>query len=183
MFESRDQPLAPRTVFLLRIFYSGLMTLGVIALSLGLGTWGYHAFGEMAWIDALLNASMILAGMGPVNPIESTAGKLFATFYCLFSGIVFLTMMAIMLAPAYHRFMHRFHLDDECAVPPTANRAGRAAAGGLPPAWGRFRIFSAFLFEKSARRPSNMATNALVAETTSRGRRLVEGCISRPTGA
>ena len=67
----------------------------------------------MHWIDALLNASMILAGMGPVNPIESTGGKLFATFYCLFSGIVFLTMMAIMLAPAYHRFMHRFHLEDE----------------------------------------------------------------------
>ena len=116
MFEKRHQPLAPRAVFFLRIFYSGLLTLLIVLVSLGMGTWGYHYYGEMAWIDALLNASMILAGMGPVNPIESTAGKLFATFYCLFSGIVFLTMMAIMLAPAYHRFMHRFHLDQDAAA-------------------------------------------------------------------
>jgi hypothetical protein len=113
MFESRDEPLASRSVFIMRVVYSALMTLAVIALSLGLGTWGYHAFGDLAWIDALLNAAMILTGMGPVNAMQSTAGKLFATFYCLFSGIVFLTMMAILLAPAYHRFMHRFHLDDD----------------------------------------------------------------------
>jgi len=115
MFESRDQPLAPRAVFLLRVLNSVLMTLAVVALSLGLGTWGYHFFGELAWIDALLNASMILAGMGPVDPLKSDAGKLFATFYCLFSGIIFLTMMAILLAPAYHRFMHRFHLDEDAS--------------------------------------------------------------------
>ena len=96
-----------------RLLYSVLITFGVVALSLGLGTWGYHVFGELEWIDALLNASMILAGMGPVDPLRSTGGKLFATFYCLFSGIVFLSMMAILLAPAYHRFMHRFHLDHE----------------------------------------------------------------------
>jgi hypothetical protein len=112
VFEHNSQPLASRTVFLLRIFYSFLMTLLVIALSLGLGTWGYHALGGLDWIDALLNASMILTGMGPVNTLQTSAGKLFATFYCLFSGIIFLTMMAIMLAPAYHRFMHRFHLED-----------------------------------------------------------------------
>jgi len=115
VFEHNRQPLASRTVFILRIFYSFLMTLAVIVLSLGLGTWGYHIFGELGWVDALLNAAMILTGMGPVNPMQTDAGKLFATFYCLFSGIVFLTMMAIMLAPAYHRFMHRFHLEDEGA--------------------------------------------------------------------
>ncbi|HEX4143566.1 MAG TPA: hypothetical protein VHY91_08540 [Pirellulales bacterium] len=116
MFEHHRQPLASMTVFLLRIFYSFLMTLFVIALSLGLGTWGYHSLGGLEWIDALLNASMILTGMGPVNPMQTSAGKLFATFYCLFSGIVFLTMMAIMLAPAYHRFMHRFHLEEEASA-------------------------------------------------------------------
>jgi hypothetical protein len=116
VFEHNSEPLASRTVFLLRIFYSFLMTLLVIALSLGLGTWGYHAFGGLDWIDALLNASMILTGMGPVNPMVTAGGKLFATFYCLFSGIIFLTMMAFMLAPAYHRFMHRFHLEDEASA-------------------------------------------------------------------
>ncbi len=116
MFENNRQPLASWAVFLLRIFYSFLMTLLVIALSLGLGAWGYHAYGGLEWIDALLNASMILTGMGPVNPMVTTGGKLFATFYCLFSGIIFLTMMAIMLAPAYHRFMHRFHLEDEASA-------------------------------------------------------------------
>ena len=116
VFEHNSEPLASRTVFFLRIFYSFLMLLLVIALSLGLGTWGYHAYGGLEWIDALLNASMILTGMGPVNPMPTTGGKLFATFYCLFSGIIFLTMMAIMLAPAYHRFMHRFHLDEETSA-------------------------------------------------------------------
>jgi hypothetical protein len=115
VFEHHSQPLASRSVFFLRILYSFLMTALVIAVSLGLGTWGYHALGGLDWIDALLNASMSLTGMGPVNAMETTAGKLFATFYCLFSGIIFLTMMAIMLAPAYHRFMHRFHIEDEPA--------------------------------------------------------------------
>jgi hypothetical protein len=116
VFEHNRQPLASRTVFLLRLFYSFLMTLLVVVLSLGLGTWGYHSLGGLDWIDALLNASMILTGMGPVNTMQTNAGKLFATFYCLFSGIIFLTMMAIMLAPAYHRFMHRFHLEDEASA-------------------------------------------------------------------
>jgi hypothetical protein len=113
VFEGRNEPLATRSVFLKRVVNSALMTLGVIALSLGMGTWGYHAFGNLAWIDALLNASMILTGMGPVNALQTTGGKLFATFYCLFSGIIFLTMMAILLAPAYHRFMHQFHLEED----------------------------------------------------------------------
>lgn len=65
----------------------------------------------MPWIDALLNASMILAGMGPVDPVKATAAKLFATFYALYSGIAFLTMIAILMAPALHRFLHKFHLE------------------------------------------------------------------------
>jgi hypothetical protein len=65
----------------------------------------------LPWIDALLNASMILAGMGPVDPVQSTAAKLFATFYALYSGIAFLTMIAILMAPLLHRFLHKFHLE------------------------------------------------------------------------
>ena len=66
----------------------------------------------LPWIDAVLNASMILTGMGPVDPLRSTAGKLFATFYCLYSGIAFLTMMAVLLGPVIHRLMHKFHLEE-----------------------------------------------------------------------
>jgi hypothetical protein len=113
MFENKGDSLAPRHVFLTRLFFSVLISFAVILLSLGIGTWGYHAFGTLNWIDALLNAAMILTGMGPVDPMKSAGGKLFATFYCLFSGIVFLTLMAIILAPIYHRFLHKFHLADD----------------------------------------------------------------------
>ena len=67
----------------------------------------------MPWIDALLNASMILSGMGPVNELRTTGGKIFATCYAIFSGVAFLSIVAIFLAPAIHRFLHRFHLEAE----------------------------------------------------------------------
>ena len=88
-------------------------TLVIITISLGWGTAGYCYFGDMPWDDGVLNASMILTGMGPVNPMQTTAGKLFASFYALYSGLAFLTMTAIIIAPVYHRFLHHFHLDDE----------------------------------------------------------------------
>ena len=89
------------------------MSLVVVAFSLLLGSTGYHYLGELPWIDALLNASMILTGMGPVDPMKTTAAKLFATFYALYSGIAFLTMMAVILAPVVHRLMHKLHADVE----------------------------------------------------------------------
>ena len=113
MFENKNDALAPKTVFITRVVFSVVISLSVITVSLGVGTWGYHYFGELTWIDALLNAAMILTGMGPVDPMKSFGGKLFATFYCLFSGIVFLSLMAIILAPIYHRFLHTFHLAEE----------------------------------------------------------------------
>lgn len=82
-------------------------------MSLLIGSVGYHHFGDLPWIDALLNAAMILTGMGPVDSMSSTAGKLFATFYALYSGIAFLTMMAVVLAPPIHRLLHKFHLDED----------------------------------------------------------------------
>ena len=84
---------------------------GVIAFCLGLGVLGYHAFGALGWLDSLLNASMILTGMGPVDPMTTTGGKLFASFYALFSGVAFITTIGLLLAPAIHRFLHRFHLE------------------------------------------------------------------------
>jgi hypothetical protein len=111
MFEHKSQPLLTRSAFLGRMTRSGAVVVGIIAFSLFLGSAGYHYLGGFPWIDALLNASMILTGMGPVDPLKSTAAKLFATFYSLYSGVAFLTMMAVLVAPLLHRFMHKFHLE------------------------------------------------------------------------
>jgi len=113
MFEQKSDGLLTRTAFLLRLTRSFGITLLIVAFSLAIGSAGYHFFEGIPWVDSLLNASMILTGMGPVDPMKSVGGKLFATFYALYSGIAFLTMMAIMLAPMIHRAMHRFHLDEE----------------------------------------------------------------------
>ena len=82
-----------------------------MAGSLALGMLGYHLVAGLSWIDALVNASMILTGMGPVDEMSTVGAKLFASFYALFSGVAFLTIVAVLLAPAVHRFLHRFHLD------------------------------------------------------------------------
>jgi hypothetical protein len=98
-FESKHDPLLSGTEFLARLGRSFAVTLLIVAFSLLLGGAGYHYFGLLPWIDAVLNASMILTGMGPVDPLRSTAGKLFATLYALYSGIAFLTMMAVQSPP------------------------------------------------------------------------------------
>lgn len=112
MFEHKDQPLLPRFEFLARLGRSFGVTLAIVAASLSVGSIGYHVFGKLSWIDALLNAAMILTGMGPVNPMTTNGGKLFATFYALYSGIAFLSMMAVISAPLIHRLLHKFHLDE-----------------------------------------------------------------------
>jgi hypothetical protein len=111
--EGKYQPLAPLRVFYSRIVQCFLLTLVIVAFSLVLGTVGYHYCGGLGWLDSLLNASMILTGMGPVTPMESPEGKMFSVFYCLYSGIAFLSLVAILIAPIYHRFLHSFHLDEE----------------------------------------------------------------------
>jgi len=83
----------------------------IVFFSLVLGILGYHFFEKLRWLDALLNASMILTGMGPVDQLQTTGGKLFASFYALFSGIVFITTAGLLLAPLMHRLMHKFHLE------------------------------------------------------------------------
>ncbi len=83
----------------------------VLGLCLLIGVLGYHYTDGIAWLDALHNAAMILSGMGPVVTIRSDAGKLFSTFYALFSGVVFITNIGLLLAPAAHRIFHRFHLE------------------------------------------------------------------------
>lgn len=106
-----EQP-APLPVFIRRLFrYLGISALLVMA-ALGIGAAGYHWLGDLDWVDAFLNASMILGGMGPVDRMNSTRGKVFATCYALFSGLVFIILMGITMAPILHRLLHKFHLDD-----------------------------------------------------------------------
>ena len=112
MFETKHETLLPKSRFYARLAACLGVTVLIIAGSLLIGSVGYHWFGELPWIDALLNASMILTGMGPVDPMKTTGGKLFASFYALYSGIAFLTMVAVLAAPLLHRLLHMFHLDD-----------------------------------------------------------------------
>ncbi len=111
MFEHKSEQLIPGRRFAGRILRSFGLTACIIGASLLLGVCGYHYFNGLPWIDALLDASMILGGMGPVNPITTTAGKLFASFYALYSGLVLIVTMGILLAPVIHRILHRFHAD------------------------------------------------------------------------
>jgi hypothetical protein len=110
-FEHRKHPLANRRTFLKRMAGYLLVSAGIILVSLGFGILGYHFLERLSWIDALLNASMILGGMGPVAPLETVGGKLFASFYALFSGLILLVAAGVLIAPVFHRFLHHFHLE------------------------------------------------------------------------
>jgi hypothetical protein len=112
-FERRHEPLAPPAYYRRRLLKSSLLAGGVIGVSLAIGILGYHYFGGIeSWVDCLYSASMILGGMGPVNPLETPVAKLFASFYALFSGLVFIGVASVLLAPFAHRILHRFHLDE-----------------------------------------------------------------------
>jgi hypothetical protein len=102
---------ALRRTLVRRLVRNGALVAVFILVALGIGATGYHTLDGLPWLDAVLNAAMILTGMGPVAPISTPAAKVFATVYALFSGVFFLTMVAVLLAPALHHFLHRFHLD------------------------------------------------------------------------
>lgn len=113
MYEHRSRRLLTRVEFFFRVLAHGLVASGVVLVALGAGVLGYRHFEGMSWLDALLNASMILGGMGPVTQLNTTGGKLFASAYALFSGVVFIGVMGLILAPFAHRILHRFHLADD----------------------------------------------------------------------
>ena len=113
MFEHRDEPLLSRPAFMRRLARYAIIALGIDLLSLVIGIFGYHFFEDLSWVDSLLNAAMILGGMGPVNELHTIAGKLFASFYALYSGVVFLVVASVLFAPVVHRFLHRFHLETD----------------------------------------------------------------------
>jgi hypothetical protein len=111
MYEHHTAPLLPRRQFWQRMLRHGGAAAAAIAVSLAAGTIGYHMLGHLAWVDAFENASMILGGMGPVDPITSTSGKLFASFYALYSGVVFLVVAGLLFTPVLHRLLHHFHVE------------------------------------------------------------------------
>jgi hypothetical protein len=116
-FERRHQPLAPVERFRRHLVTFGGLAAGMLAVSLAIGTVGYHLAGGLPWLDSLLNASMILSGMGPVNELHTAGAKWFASGYAIFSGVAFLTSVGVFLAPIVHRLLHRFHLEMDEETP------------------------------------------------------------------
>src|ERR1700722_6416446 len=111
-FEPHHQALLPRKQFLIRLARWSAVAGVAILGSLAVGICGYHYLEGLPWIDSLLAASMILGGMGPVDPIKTTAGKLFASFYALYSGLALISVAGLMLTPIIHRFLHKFHIGE-----------------------------------------------------------------------
>jgi hypothetical protein len=113
MYEHKSQPMAPLGMFCRRFFSNLVIALIVLTICLVIGILGYHYSAGISWLDSLHNASMILSGMGPVVEIKTESGKWFSSFYALFSGVVFITNIGLILAPAIHRLFHRLHLEEE----------------------------------------------------------------------
>lgn len=113
MYEHHKQPLAKRSVFAKRLALNAIFGLILLMFSLGIGVFGYHFLENLSWIDSLLNASMILGGMGPVNSLQTDAGKIFASFYAIYSGVILLASVGILATPIFHRFLHKFHLAEK----------------------------------------------------------------------
>jgi hypothetical protein len=113
MYEHYKQPVIPFRAFLKRLLRHIGVAAAIILFSLGIGILGYRLFGGLSWVDSLLNASMILGGMGPVNLLSGNGAKIFASFYALYSGLVLLVTVGVLLAPVVHRLLHHFHTDSE----------------------------------------------------------------------
>jgi hypothetical protein len=112
-FEKRHEQLIPRSKFFLRLVKFALLSTGLIAVSLIIGMLGYQLTEGMSWVDAFLNAAMLMGGMGQVTVLRTDAGKLFAGVYALYCGFILIVSIAIFLAPLYHRFLHHFHMEGE----------------------------------------------------------------------
>lgn len=112
-FERRHEKLATVSVFVKRLIGSLAIALALIAVVLMIGMAGYHYIAGLNWIDSLLEASMILGGMGPVNQLPNDSSKIFASAYALFSGLIFIAVMGLVLSPVVHRILHKFHVDEK----------------------------------------------------------------------
>ena len=123
MFENRSKPLLSRRAFYVRLARSACLGLLIIVLSLGIGMIGYHGFESLPWVDAFVNAAMILSGMGPVATLQTDGGKIFAGCYALFSGLALIAILGIVFGPVFHRFLHKFHLDQAKPAPTKDGKA------------------------------------------------------------
>ncbi|MGL4575257.1 MAG: hypothetical protein ACRCV9_10755 [Burkholderiaceae bacterium] len=112
MYETKKQPLLPKSGFRRRLAGHLVLALGLLAVSLGAGIAGYMMFERLPLVDAFLNAAMLLGGMGPVDVPKTLAGKLFAGGYALYAGLVFIVTAALVFTPVMHRVLHRLHVDD-----------------------------------------------------------------------
>lgn len=112
MFETKNQQLIPREKFYTRQVRYSLYAVVLLSLSLSVGIVGYMYTADLGFTDALLNASMILAGMGPVDTLHTEVAKWFASFYAIFSGVAFLSTIGVFVAPVVHRFLHKMHLEE-----------------------------------------------------------------------
>jgi hypothetical protein len=113
MFEHKHQKLIPITDFMQRMAAHVVLVVLLVLGVLSIGVIGYHFLADLPWVDSFLNASMILGGMGEIDPLPNTAAKVFASLYALFSGLVFIVIMGIFLAPIMHRVLHSFHMEDK----------------------------------------------------------------------
>jgi hypothetical protein len=111
-FERKHERLLSRRQFAKRMAVALAFAAVILTCALALGTFGYHWIARFEWIDAFLNAAMILTGMGPVGEIKTNSGKIFAALYALFSGMIFITVVAVTLTPLLHRLLHKFHIDE-----------------------------------------------------------------------
>jgi hypothetical protein len=113
MYEHKKKPLLSRRLFYRRVIAHASFSLLAIVIALGIGVLGYHWLGQLGWIDSILNAAMILGGMGPVDALHSDSAKLFSAAYALFSGLFFIGIAALLIAPFAHRLLHHLHMDTE----------------------------------------------------------------------
>ena len=113
MYERHGQPLLSRRLFVRRVVRSLAAGALIITVSLSVGMLGYHWLENMRWIDAFANAAMILSGMGPLEPLKTDGGKLFAGLYAIYSGLAVILIAGVVFAPVVHRFLHRFHLEPD----------------------------------------------------------------------
>ena len=112
-YEHRTEPLLPRREFIRRLLQHGGFAGLLVLFSLVIGSWGFHEFVPQSWLDAFLNASMLLGGMGPVGSFDRPSGKLFASLFALYAGLIFLAVGSLVLAPILHRMLHKLHLEEE----------------------------------------------------------------------
>ena len=112
MYEHKSHPLLPRRRFLRRLGVHFAAAMALIGFSLMVGTWGYHVLGEESWLDAFVNASMLLGGMGQIGNLTTTSGRVFSAFFAMYAGLLLIAVTTIMIAPVLHRILHRIHLEE-----------------------------------------------------------------------